>query len=84
MREFGPSLGRPKVDTLKGSKIKNLKELRVQSKGRPFRVLFFFDTAQNAVLLLGGNKQNRKKFYEKNIKLAEKLFDKYFKQGDLI
>jgi hypothetical protein len=39
LREFGPSLGRPLVDSIKGSKHSNMKELRVQSKGRPFRIL---------------------------------------------
>ena len=38
----GPGLGRPLVDTLKGSEYANLKELRVQHKGRPLRVLFVF------------------------------------------
>jgi len=31
--EKGPALGRPYVDTLKGSKYSNLKELRVQAQG---------------------------------------------------
>ena len=43
LSEIGPSLGRPKVDTLKNTKIPNLKELRVQSKRRPFRIFFLFD-----------------------------------------
>lgn len=50
LSHFGHSLGRPHVDTLKGSKISNLKELRVRSLGRPFRILFVFDPKRNAVL----------------------------------
>lgn len=38
LMEFGPSLGRPRVDTLKGSSIKNMKELRIQYKGEPWRI----------------------------------------------
>jgi hypothetical protein len=45
----GPDLGRPQVDTLKGSKIPNLKELRVQHEGRPIRILFVFDPGASAI-----------------------------------
>ena len=38
LMEFGPSLGRPRVNTLKGSSIKNMKELRIQYKGEPWRI----------------------------------------------
>ena len=43
LEQAGPVLGRPHVDTLKGSRIPNLKELRVQHEGRPIRILFAFD-----------------------------------------
>jgi hypothetical protein len=43
LEQAGPMLGRPHVDTLKGSEIANLKELRVQHEGRPLRILFVFD-----------------------------------------
>ncbi|MGE4339365.1 MAG: type II toxin-antitoxin system RelE/ParE family toxin, partial [Pigmentiphaga sp.] len=51
--EFGPSLSRPHVDTLKGSTCPNMKELRVQIGGDPWRVFFAFDPRQAAILLLG-------------------------------
>ncbi|HVC60307.1 MAG TPA: type II toxin-antitoxin system RelE/ParE family toxin [Acetobacteraceae bacterium] len=35
--EFGPGLGRPSVDTLKGSRIANLKELRFSAEGGVWR-----------------------------------------------
>jgi hypothetical protein len=47
--ELGPKLGRPRVDTLKGSKFPNLKELRVQHRGEPWRVLFIFDSKRQAI-----------------------------------
>jgi hypothetical protein len=43
LEEAGPPLGRPHVDTLRTSKIANLKELLVQHDGRPLRILFAFD-----------------------------------------
>ena len=39
--EYGPTLGRPLVDTLAGSKLANLKELRPRQTN--IRVLFVFD-----------------------------------------
>ena len=54
--KFGPSLGRPKADTLKGSKIANLKELRFNAAGGIWRVAFAFDRARIAVLLVAGDK----------------------------
>ena len=43
LREHGPQLGRPYVDTLEGSAFTNMKELRVQFRGDPWRILFAFD-----------------------------------------
>ncbi|HEX3216690.1 MAG TPA: type II toxin-antitoxin system RelE/ParE family toxin [Aestuariivirgaceae bacterium] len=40
---FGPQLGRPHVDTLKGSKHANMKELRFKAAGGVWRVAFAFD-----------------------------------------
>lgn len=68
---FGPSLGRPHVDTLKGSRLPNLKELRVQFQGEPWRVLFAFDPKRRAIVLVGGNKQGDARWYKKNIPVAE-------------
>ena len=74
LEERGPLLGRPYVDTLKGSKIQNLKELRVQHKTEPIRILFAFDPKQQAVIILGGSKQADKRWYDTNIPVAEKMF----------
>jgi hypothetical protein len=79
LSEFGPQLGRPYVDTIHGSKYKNLKELRVKYKNTVFSFLFCFDKSRNCWLLIGGNKKgkNGKDFYDKLIDLAEKLIEKY-------
>jgi hypothetical protein len=71
--EHGPNLRHPYADTLKGSKISNLKELRVQHKGDPYRILFAFDPNREALLLIGGNKC----WYDKMIPLAENIFEKH-------
>ncbi len=79
LKEIGPKLGRPHVDTIKQSKYKNMKELRIQNKKRLFRIFFIFDTDQQAILLIGGDKRGEKNFYEKMIPLADNLYDKYIK-----
>ncbi len=73
LREDGPHLGRPLVDTLTGSCYCNIKELRIQIAGHPVRIFFAFDPIRRAVILCAGNKkgQNEKRFYKKLIKEAE-------------
>ena len=65
-------MGRPYADTIKGSTFTNMKELRVQHDGNPYRILFVFDPQRQAVLLVGGNKGGDKRWYEKNIPIAER------------
>ena len=71
----GHHLGRPYVDSLKGTKqVNNLKELRVQHQGKPYRILFAFDPKRQAVLLCGGDKTGDKRFYKRMISIAEREF----------
>jgi hypothetical protein len=79
LEEKGPSLGRPHADTIKGSKIVNLKELIIQHAGDPYRVLFVFDPRRTAILLLGGRKAD-KKWYKTAIPAAEKIYERYLKE----
>jgi hypothetical protein len=80
LMEFGPALGRPRVDTLEGSSIKNMKELRIQYKGEPWRILFAFDPKRQAILLVGGNKTGNKRWYKENIPVAEQRYQTYLEQ----
>ena len=79
LREEGPALGRPLVDRIQGSKVHHLKELRPGSAGRSeIRVLFAFDPARSALLLLGGDKAgNWQRWYRQNIPIAEQLYLEY-------
>jgi len=79
LNEFGPTLGRPYVDTIKGSKYKNLKELRINNKKYVIRIMFIFDKKRNCWLLIGGNKKGKKEklFYKNIIKQTEELIEKY-------
>ncbi len=80
--EEGPRLGRPLVDTIVGSRHKNMKELRPGSSGRSeVRVLFAFDPKRRAILLLAGDKAgNWSKWYRRNIPLADDWFDEHVKE----
>jgi len=72
----GPTLGRPTVDKVSGSKFHSLKELR--PAGTSFRILFIFDPRRQAILLLGGDKAgNWKSWYEKNIPIAERRYENW-------
>ncbi len=59
VERFGPATGRPRVDTLKGSKHANMKELRFDAKGGVWRVAFAFDPGRKAILLVAGDKGGR-------------------------
>ena len=56
LEQFGPQLGRPRVDTLKGSRHANMKELRFDAADGVWRVAFAFDPKRNAVLLIAVDK----------------------------
>jgi hypothetical protein len=77
LSEFGPNLGRPNADSLaKMSKHPNLKELRVQYSGNPYRILFAFDPRRIAILLLGDRKPDQN-WYTSAIAKADRLYDEH-------
>lgn len=78
----GPMLGRPMVDRIKGSKFHHLKELRPGSVGAgEIRILFAFDPATRAVLLVAGDKAGDwKRWYVRAIELAELRYEQWIKE----
>jgi hypothetical protein len=74
----GVSLGFPYSSEIKGSAYA-LRELRVQSGGRPLRILYAFDPKRQAVLLLGADKTglSDERFYQTQIPKAESLWEEY-------
>lgn len=81
LEERGPSLGRPHADTLKGTKVPNLKELIIQHAGNPYRVIFVFDPRRTAILLLGGQKTSKgSKWYKEAIPKAQEIYKEYLKE----
>ena len=82
LKQFGPALGRPRVDTLKGSRHANMKELRFDAADGVLRVAFAFDPKRQAILLVGGDKSggSEKRFYRQLIKKADARFDEHVTQ----
>lgn len=82
LAEHGPGLGRPLVDSILGSRHKNMKELRPGSSGRSeVRILFAFDPRRRAILLLAGDKHGAwSKWYAKSIPIADMRYDEHLKK----
>lgn len=77
LAEGGPGLGRPLVDTIAGSKMQNLKELRPGT----VRILFAFDPWRSSILLVAGDKPGRwNAWYQEAIPLAEQRYEIYLKE----
>jgi hypothetical protein len=77
LRQYGHQLGRPHADTLKNSKLTNLKELRIQHAGKPYRAFYVFDPLRQAVMLCGGDKTGDMRFYKRMMPLAESVYQRY-------
>ena len=79
LRQLGPHLGRPRVDTLKGSRHANMKEMRFSAADGEWRLAFAFDPAGNAILLVAGDKSggNPRRFYRALIRKADERFDRH-------
>ena len=77
LQQFGPQLGRPRVDTLNGSRHSNMKELRFSAADGEWRVALAFDTKRKAILLVAGDKSggSGKRFYRELIRKADDRFD---------
>ena len=73
LAEYGPQLGRPHADTLKGSKHANMKELRFEASDGEWRAAFAFDPERKAILLVAGDKSggSEKRFYKQIIAKAD-------------
>jgi hypothetical protein len=78
--ERGANLPFPYSSGIVGSKHSQMRELRVQSSGRPLRIFYAFDPRRTAILLTGGDKTGDDRFYETFIPIADRLFDIYLQE----
>lgn len=65
---------------INGSRHPNMKELRTQSAGKPIRSFFAFDPRRSAILLIGGDKTGDARFYDRMIRIADRLYDIYLSE----
>ena len=75
LMECGPTLPFPYTSGVRGSRHEHMRELRVQSRGRPIRVFYAFDPRRSVILLIGGDKTGDSRFYKRYVPMADKLYD---------
>ncbi|TKV74028.1 addiction module toxin RelE [Bradyrhizobium elkanii] len=80
LEERGPKLPFPYSSGIEGSKHGHMRELRVQSGGKPIRIFYAFDPRCSAILLIGGDKTGKDRFYEEMAPVADKLYDVHLEE----
>ena len=75
----GTTLAYPHSSAVYGSKHRHMRELRIQHRGNPYRVLYAFDPRRVAILLLGGDKTGDDRWYERVVPLADRLYDAHLR-----
>lgn len=76
----GPTLPFPYCSDISMAKKHDVRELRIQHQGKPYRVLYVFDPRRHAVLLVGGDKTGNDRWYEVNVPRAERIYSQYLKE----
>ena len=71
----GPYLAFPYTSGVETSRHTHMRELRIQHRGIPYRVLYAFDPRRVALLLIGGSKAGDDRWYERFVPLADRLYD---------
>lgn len=77
LERLGPDLPFPHSSGVSSSRYGQMRELRVQHKGRPYRVLYAFDSRRTAVLLIGGDKTGNDRWYREFVPVADKLYGRH-------
>lgn len=76
----GPNLPFPYSSGIEGSRHSHMRELCVQSGGRPIRIFYAFDPRRSAILLVGGDKTGKGRFYEEMVSVADRLYDVHLEE----
>jgi len=80
LADAGPALTRPYADTIRGSQFPNMRELRIQHQGRPYRVLYAFDPHRIGLLLIGGDKTGNLRWYQEFVPKADALYTQHLRE----
>lgn len=78
--EKGPELRYPYSSAVNSSKHRHMRELRIQYRGMPYRILYAFDSRRVAILLLGGNKTGNDRWYDEFVPIADALYDRHIEE----
>lgn len=79
LRRKGPGLEFPLSSQIRSSRFGRMRELRIQHGGRPYRILYAFDSRRVAVLLLGGDKSGDGRWYQRMVRRADALFERHLR-----
>lgn len=74
----GPHLGFPYSSRVTTSRHTQMRQLRIQHRGEPYRVLYAFDRRRVAILLVGGRKTGDARWYNRMVPRADRLLDQHF------
>lgn len=77
LERLGPNLRHPHSSSINGSRHSHMRELRIQHAGRPYRIFYAFDPKRVAILLIGGDKTGKNKWYEEYVPKADALYDEH-------
>lgn len=77
LEQKGPSLPYPYSSSVTTSRHNHMRELRIQHKGNPYRVLYAFDPSRTAILLIGGRKAGQDRWYDEYVPIADRLYDEH-------
>ena len=77
LEKRGPALRFPHSSAVHSSRHDHMCELRIQHRGRPYRVLYAFDPRRVAILLLGGDKTGQDQWYERFVPVANRLYEEH-------
>lgn len=79
LEERGPNLRFPHSSGIESSRHEHMRELRTQHEGRPYRTLYAFDPRRTAILLIGGDKTGKDRWYEEYVPMADDMYDDHMK-----
>lgn len=77
LEDLGPQLPFPHSSGITTSRHGHMRELRIQHQGAPIRILYAFDPRRSAILLIGGDKTGDDRWYDRNVPIADELYDEH-------
>ena len=80
LEELGPNLPYPNSSGVEQSRHRHMRELRVQSGGRPIRIFYAMDPRRTSILLIGGDKTGNRRFYQEYVPIADRLYDEHLEE----